>query len=55
MYPWPFAYTDPVLCQALDIAMDYLDFAGQAEDYRNVETLVIMPSSTSMAWVPAIE
>jgi hypothetical protein len=30
MYPWPIADADLVLQEALDIAMDYLEFTGQA-------------------------
>jgi hypothetical protein len=41
VYPWPFHFSDPVLSVALDIAMDYLEYTGQAEDYRNVETLTV--------------
>jgi hypothetical protein len=30
-YPWPI--TDPVLQEALDIALDYLEFTGQATPF----------------------
>jgi hypothetical protein len=38
-YPFPTAAQDPVLQQALDIAMDYLECTGQAYPYSETERL----------------
>lgn len=35
MYPWPFV--EAVLQEALDIAMDYLEFTGQAYPFSEVQ------------------
>jgi hypothetical protein len=37
MYPWPIGDTDPILNDALRIAMDYLSGTGQAENYTEVQ------------------
>lgn len=39
MYPWPLNETDPVLDDALVIAMDYLRATGQADDYIRIERM----------------
>jgi hypothetical protein len=41
-YPWPLHDADAQLSEALDIAMSYLEQTGQAEEYREVERLVVM-------------
>jgi hypothetical protein len=46
MYPWP--TTDPVLEQALTIALDYLEFTGQAVRYR--ETRGLCADVIVLAW-----
>lgn len=38
-YPWPIAETHTVLQEALDIALDYLEFTGQAFHYAQTEKL----------------
>jgi hypothetical protein len=40
-YPWPVEDYDVALSEALDIAMSYLEQTGQAEEYRDVERLVV--------------
>ena len=39
MFPWPLSETDPVLDDALIIAMDYLRATGQADDYIRIERM----------------
>jgi hypothetical protein len=39
MYPWPLAESDPVLDDALIIAMDYLRATGQADDYTRLQRI----------------
>ena len=39
MFPWPLGETDPVLDDALIIAMDYLRATGQADDYIRIERM----------------
>jgi hypothetical protein len=36
-YPWPIEHTDVKLQEALDIALDYLEFTGQANPFTEVE------------------
>jgi hypothetical protein len=36
-YPWPIANADEVLQDALDIALDYLEFTRQAYPFSEVE------------------
>jgi hypothetical protein len=36
LYPWPIAY--PLLDEALQIAMDYLERTGQAGEYTKVQS-----------------
>jgi hypothetical protein len=36
LYPWPVAY--PLLDEALQIAMDYLEWTGQAGEYTKVQS-----------------
>ena len=36
LYPWPIAY--PLLDEALQIAMDYLEWTGQADEYTKVQS-----------------
>jgi hypothetical protein len=36
LYPWPIAYY-PLLDEALQIAMDYLEWTGQAGEYTKVQ------------------
>ena len=36
-YPWSTPDADPVLDDALDIAMDYLEFTGQADAYSETQ------------------
>jgi hypothetical protein len=38
-YPWPTYDVETELSEALDIAMSYLEKSGQAENYREVESL----------------
>jgi hypothetical protein len=37
--PWPIIDDEAVLYEALDIAMDYLERTGQAEDHDAVEAM----------------
>jgi hypothetical protein len=48
MYPGPLTDTDVALEQALDIALDYLEFTGQAEKF--VDTQRIAADTILMAW-----
>jgi hypothetical protein len=36
-YPWPQEYNDVMLQDAMDIALDYLEFTRQAEPFTQVE------------------
>jgi hypothetical protein len=38
-YPWPIEHADVDIQQALDIAMDYLEYAGQARRVIDIEAL----------------
>jgi hypothetical protein len=37
MYPWPIGNADLVLSEALDIAMDYLEYTGQADPMKETQ------------------
>jgi hypothetical protein len=47
-YPWPIEYTDATLQEALDIAMDYLEYTGQAFWYSETERACVQ--IILMAW-----
>jgi hypothetical protein len=38
-YPWPIEHLDPKLQEALDIALDYLEFTRQAYPFSEVERI----------------
>ncbi len=38
-YPWPIDHLDVKLQEALDIALDYLEFTRQAEPFTEVERI----------------
>ena len=48
VYPWPVHDVDPVLQEALDIAMDYLEYTGQAFPYP--ETQKICANTILESW-----
>jgi hypothetical protein len=45
-YPWP--TSDPVLQEALDIALDYLEFTGQATPF--IQTQWLCANAILAAW-----
>jgi hypothetical protein len=40
-YPWPIEYYDVKLQEALDIALDYLEFTRQAQPFTEVERICV--------------
>jgi hypothetical protein len=48
MYPWPISDTDVTLQDALDIAMNYLEFTGQA--YPFSETQRVCADTILRSW-----
>jgi hypothetical protein len=48
-YHWPLPHPDPVLDEAADIALDYLEATGQAKTGDDTQYLVT--SSVLTAWV----
>jgi hypothetical protein len=48
LHPWPLVDVDAVLQEALDIALDYLEFTGQAFPYSETQRICALAILT--AW-----